>query len=86
MATFEQSSTIGHYKIGIEIGRGSFATVYKGVHTISGQYVAIKSVLRSKLTRKLLENLESEIAILKSVRHPNIVDLLDCYAYTPPFI
>jgi len=26
---------VGHYRIGSEIGRGSFATVYKGHHTVS---------------------------------------------------
>jgi len=26
---------VGHYRIGGEIGRGSFATVYKGHHTVS---------------------------------------------------
>ena len=40
--------------------------------------VAIKSVTRSKLSDKLLENLEGEISILKSMRHTNIVDLRDC--------
>ena len=35
-------------------------------------------MLRSKLTKKLLENLESEIAILKGIQHAHIVQLLDC--------
>lgn len=40
--------------------------------------VAIKAVIRSKLTTKLLENLESEISILKRITHRNIVELKDC--------
>lgn len=40
--------------------------------------MAIKSVVRSKLTSKLLENLESEISILKRIVHHNIVELRDC--------
>lgn len=40
--------------------------------------VAIKIVTRRKLTQKLLDNLEGEIAILKAVSHPNIVELLEC--------
>uniref|UniRef100_A0A060T0R2 Serine/threonine-protein kinase ATG1 n=1 Tax=Blastobotrys adeninivorans TaxID=409370 RepID=A0A060T0R2_BLAAD len=63
-------------KIGAEIGRGSFATVYKGEY--KGSAVAVKSVLRAKLNKKLLENLESEISILKDMnKHPHIVALLD---------
>ncbi len=72
------SRIIGEYKIGTEIGRGSFANVYKGVNLKTHTPVAIKSVLRSKLkNKKLLENLEIEISILKDLKHPHIVELLD---------
>ncbi|KAJ3410671.1 Serine/threonine-protein kinase [Chytridiales sp. JEL 0842] len=70
----------GEYVIGEEIGRGSFATVFVGRAanpTKVPQVVAIKSVLREKLNRKLAENLESEIKILKGIKHDNIVGLLD---------
>jgi serine/threonine-protein kinase ULK/ATG1 len=40
--------------------------------------VAIKSVIRSKLTAKLLTNLEAEITIMKSLKHEHIVQLIDC--------
>lgn len=40
--------------------------------------VAIKAVIRSKLTSKLLENLESEIRLLKEIKQRNVVELLDC--------
>ncbi|KAJ2777449.1 Serine/threonine-protein kinase [Coemansia javaensis] len=69
---------IGDYELGAQIGRGSFATVYKGVNTRTGAAVAVKSVVRSSLTRRLLENLETEINILRTVRHHSIVELLDC--------
>lgn len=66
------------YTIGQEIGKGSFATVYKCTNNRTHQAVAIKSVERSKLrSKKLLENLEIEISILKSTKHPHIVALLD---------
>lgn len=39
----------------------------------------------SKLTRKLKENLESEISILKSLQHPHIVALFSC-TETPLYI
>ncbi|BFZ62711.1 Serine/threonine-protein kinase [Saitoella coloradoensis] len=74
---------VGGYRIGNEIGRGSFATVYKGYRIKDREPVAIKSVLRSKLTKKLLENLDSEIAILKSLGHPHIVALIACFNHQP---
>lgn len=71
--------TIGVYTIGPEIGRGSFATVYKCIDNRTHLPVAIKSVVRSKLkSKKLVENLEIEISILKTMKHPHIVGLLDC--------
>ncbi|KAL7273300.1 Serine/threonine-protein kinase [Rhizina undulata] len=69
---------VGNYKTGSEIGRGSFATVFKAHHMETGSLAAIKVVQRAKLNRKLLENLESEIQILKKLNHSHIVALTDC--------
>ncbi|RAL16055.1 serine/threonine protein kinase ATG1 [Aspergillus homomorphus CBS 101889] len=73
---------IGNYTRLDEIGRGSFATVYQGVHTRDRTFVAIKSVNLSKLNKKLRENLSSEIYILKDLIHPHIVALIDCHETT----
>ncbi|RPA85334.1 Pkinase-domain-containing protein, partial [Ascobolus immersus RN42] len=72
------SDIIGKFKVGMEIGKGSFATVYRGKNIETKELVAIKAVLWSKLNKKLLENLESEIKILKNVNHPHVVGLIDC--------
>lgn len=40
--------------------------------------VAIKAVLRAKLTPKLFENLEGEINIMKACIHRNVVALREC--------
>ena len=45
--------------------------------------IAIKAVSRQKLTTKLLENLESEISILKAISHRNVVSLEDCFVSPP---
>lgn len=78
---------VGGYALQQRLGAGSFATVYKGVKvpgssqstiddgTSSPDKVAIKAIERNshKLTKKVLANLEIEIAILRTYRHPNIV-------------
>lgn len=80
------AKTIGVYSIGPEIGKGSFATVYKCINTKTNESVAIKSVVRSKLkSKKLVENLEIEISILKTMKHPHIVGLLDYKQTTSHF-
>ncbi|WFC97468.1 non-specific serine/threonine protein kinase [Malassezia yamatoensis] len=81
-----EPTRVGEYVIENEIGKGSFAQVYRAHH--QGPFrelVAVKSVTRAKLSPKLLENLEGEISILKSMRHTNIVDLRDCI-YTDDYI
>ncbi|KAH6694127.1 serine/threonine-protein kinase unc-51 [Plectosphaerella plurivora] len=69
---------VGDFWVDSEIGKGSFATVYRGYHKASKALVAIKSVELGRLNKKLRENLYGEIDILKSLRHPHIVALHDC--------
>jgi serine/threonine-protein kinase ULK/ATG1 len=81
------SKMIAGYAIRGRLGSGSFASVFRGVrdptiasapeHTYPTQeVVAIKAISRSeKLSKKILENLEIEISILRNYRHPNIVEM-----------
>ncbi|KAF7366818.1 Serine/threonine-protein kinase ATG1 [Mycena sanguinolenta] len=73
----EEDEELRPYVIETDIGKGSFATVYKGYHEGTNQSVAIKTVLRQKLSAKLFENLQSEIQILKSLSHRHITKLID---------
>jgi serine/threonine protein kinase len=76
--------TVGGYsfvKKGL-IGTGSFAEVYKAEHVTTGQCVAIKIVDVARLTRgseNLRKHLGSEINIMKTLHHENIVKLLDVF-------
>ncbi|EGF99951.1 uncharacterized protein MELLADRAFT_50544, partial [Melampsora larici-populina 98AG31] len=74
----EVPNEIPGFTIGDEIGRGSFAVVYEGVNAHTKQKVAIKAVIKGKLTTKLFQNLQDEINILKQIRHGNVVGLVDC--------
>jgi serine/threonine-protein kinase ULK/ATG1 len=63
-----------------EIGKGSFATVYRGNHRETGDMVAVKRINLDRppfsLNKKHQENLELEIQILHKYQHSNIVRLL----------
>lgn len=76
---FPNVTVLTGYNVGREIGAGSFARVYMGqtTNTEPLKTVAVKSVTLQKLSQKLLDNLESEISILKGIRHPHIVSLID---------
>ncbi|CAL1261944.1 unnamed protein product [Larinioides sclopetarius] len=61
-----------------KLGKGSYATVYKAYRTgDTREVVAIKCVLKSTMTKSSVENIITEISILKKVKHPNIVELKD---------
>ncbi|GAB7355212.1 hypothetical protein MBLNU459_g5766t1 [Dothideomycetes sp. NU459] len=74
----EPETKIGDFTRGEKIGNGSFATVYLAKHNKRRSYAAIKAVVQSKLTKRLKDNLNQEISILKSLEHPHIVALFDC--------
>lgn len=71
----EPDEIIGEFRRGKEIGKGSFANVYLAQHRKKKSYAAVKVVQMSKLSQRLKANLESEIALLKNMKHPHIVAL-----------
>ncbi|KAF5397882.1 hypothetical protein PHET_08690 [Paragonimus heterotremus] len=60
-----------------KLGHGSYGEVYLVKKRGSEQLVAVKCILKLKLTRRGEDNLVSEIAILQKLEHPHIVRLLD---------
>ncbi|XP_066558131.1 serine/threonine-protein kinase ULK3 isoform X2 [Amia ocellicauda] len=61
-----------------KLGSGTYATVYKAYRKKdSREVVAVKVVGKKSLNKASMENLLTEIEILKTVRHPHIVHLKD---------
>uniref|UniRef100_A0A2I2YYG5 Serine/threonine-protein kinase 36 n=1 Tax=Gorilla gorilla gorilla TaxID=9595 RepID=A0A2I2YYG5_GORGO len=61
------------------IGEGSFGRVYKGRRKYSAQVVALKFIPKLGRSEKELRNLQREIEIMRGLRHPNIVHMLDSF-------
>uniref|UniRef100_A0A2K5I711 Serine/threonine-protein kinase ULK3 n=1 Tax=Colobus angolensis palliatus TaxID=336983 RepID=A0A2K5I711_COLAP len=60
------------------LGSGKYATVYKAyAKKDTREVVAIKCVAKKSLNKASVENLLTEIEILKGIRHPHIVQLKD---------
>ncbi|XP_058012596.1 serine/threonine-protein kinase ULK3 isoform X3 [Ahaetulla prasina] len=60
------------------LGSGTYATVFKAYRKKNTrEVVAIKCVSKKNLNKASVENLLTEIEILKNVRHPHIVELKD---------
>jgi serine/threonine-protein kinase ULK2 len=68
---------VGDWEVRQEIGRGAYATVYRGYNVKTGQEVAVKEINTSNLSTKLKQSLQSEITVLRRVKHENIVQLYD---------
>ena len=67
------------YEIKGTLGKGKFGKVKLGVHKQSGKQVAIKIINKNFLEGVDLEQIKSEIDILKIAKHPNIIKLYDVY-------
>ena len=74
-----------HYDLGPELGRGSFAIVYKAMSKSTGQWYAVKIIQESRRTGRddashsSNVNLQREIAIMRQLKHPNICELKDVF-------
>ncbi|XP_069499700.1 serine/threonine-protein kinase WNK2 isoform X11 [Ambystoma mexicanum] len=64
-------------KFDIEIGRGSFKTVYKGLDTETWVEVAWCELQDRKLTKMERQRFKEEAEMLKGLQHPNIVRFYD---------
>jgi len=67
-----------------KLGEGTYAVVYDGLDTKTGKRVAIKKIkLGARESSGNGVNMAAvrEIAILKQVKHVNVIDLLDVYYY-----
>lgn len=77
----DRMERVGPYKLVKKLGEGSSGKVKLGVHTETGQEVAIKILDKNKLISdaKLLRRVEREIAVMRLIRHPNVLRLYDVF-------
>ncbi|XP_039211285.1 serine/threonine-protein kinase WNK1 isoform X5 [Crotalus tigris] len=69
-------------KFDMEIGRGSFKTVYKGLDTETTVEVAWCELQDRKLSKSERQRFKEEAEMLKGLQHPNIVRFYDSWEST----
>ncbi|XP_047662958.1 serine/threonine-protein kinase WNK3 isoform X2 [Tachysurus fulvidraco] len=69
-------------KFDIELGRGAFKTVYKGLDTETWVEVAWCELQDGKLTKAEQQRFKEEAEMLKGLQHPNIVRFYDFWEST----
>ncbi|GAA5827996.1 hypothetical protein JCM3770_005536, partial [Rhodotorula araucariae] len=69
------------YEVREQIGKGSFATVRKGVRRSDGRIVAIKIIQRARFASnpKTMEMIEREVEIMKGLEHRFCVKCIDYF-------
>jgi MAP/microtubule affinity-regulating kinase len=68
---------IGHYDLDKTIGQGQFGKVKLATHVLTGERVAVKIILKSKLDEDTLKKVYREVRIMKLLNHPNIIRLYE---------
>ncbi|XP_057799380.1 CBL-interacting serine/threonine-protein kinase 5-like [Salvia miltiorrhiza] len=73
---------MGKYELGRLLGRGTFAKVYLGRNLATEECVAVKVMKKDEVIKseKMMEQFKREIAVMRLVRHPNIVGLKEVMA------
>ncbi|KAF2919869.1 hypothetical protein DAI22_08g167401 [Oryza sativa Japonica Group] len=71
----------GRYEMGRVLGHGNFGRVHVARDLRTGRSVAVKVVAKEKVVRAgMMEQIKREIAVMKRVSHPNIVELHEVMA------
>ncbi|KAK4365394.1 hypothetical protein RND71_016752 [Anisodus tanguticus] len=63
------------------LGEGTYGVVYKAIDTKSGQIVAIKKIRLGKQKEGVNFTALREIKLLKELKDPNIIELIDCFPH-----
>ncbi|XP_047449956.1 MAP/microtubule affinity-regulating kinase 4 isoform X1 [Mugil cephalus] len=73
----DEQPRIGNYRLLKTIGKGNFAKVKLARHILTGREVAIKIIDKTQLNPTSLQKLFREVRIMKTLNHPNIVQLFE---------
>lgn len=68
------------YKFGRTLGQGSFAKVKLATRITDNVQFAVKMISKKSLTAKDKVSLASEVSIVMSIAHPNIVQVIEIYS------
>jgi len=78
----QSGNPLDSYDIIKKLGKGTFGTVYKVMHKITGSIRAMKVISKNKMKYGFTdEDIFQEINILKTLEHPHIIKIYEFYTY-----
>lgn len=86
MEPLTSKTSIDDYVIIRPVGEGSFGKVFQARQRYSGRACAMKFIPKHGKTDKDLKSLRSEIDIMKTLDHPNVIKMLDAFETETDFI
>jgi serine/threonine protein kinase len=73
-----KTKRVGKYELKETLGKGNFSKVKRSVNVETGEIHAIKIVNISSVEKEGLEKqVKREISVLKSIKHPNVVQMIE---------
>ena len=63
----------GKWIRGEQLGEGAHGTVYVAMHTVTGEFFAVKEINLSSCEPEFMKAIEKELGLLQRLVHPNIV-------------
>ncbi|CAK5272995.1 unnamed protein product [Mycena citricolor] len=76
---FEGCGKQSDYQVTTKLGEGTFGEVHKAIHSQSNRLVALKRILMHNEKEGMPVTALREIKILKALKHPAIVNILDMF-------
>ncbi|KAI3846046.1 hypothetical protein MKX03_029078, partial [Papaver bracteatum] len=73
----ENEIRVSKYLLREKVSEGSLSIIWKAEHRTSREEVILKQVFLSKLNQNLKDCLDCELNFLSSVKHPNIIHLIE---------
>ncbi|MDP2437214.1 MAG: protein kinase [archaeon] len=67
---------VAEFQLGEVLGKGAFGVVYTGLSVSTGEMVAVKQIPLKEISAKELAALVSEVSLLSSLQHDNVVRLI----------
>lgn len=74
---FKGTTTLAAYDMGSKLGEGTFGVVTKAIELATKRPVALKKLIQHNPRDGVSVTTMREIKILKELKHPNIVPIID---------
>ncbi|OQS05013.1 calcium/calmodulin-dependent protein kinase I [Thraustotheca clavata] len=78
-ALFQWPTFAEMYILGEKLGKGASSVVKHAIHRKTNQHVAVKLITKGKASCLGMKDHRSEIACLRTLHHPHIVNLIDYF-------